>query len=91
MQIAWFVAITREKLSGDFHGLPCIGRKAGKKDAACLSWSSKGIEARGNVGEEFRYHFSARMGGGALRAGQCKRVLLVSITETKVQTWSYYL
>lgn len=64
MQIARLVAVTREKLSGDFHGLPCVGRKAGKKDAACLSWFSKGVEARGDVDEEFRYHFSARRGEG---------------------------
>lgn len=26
MQIAGLVAITWEKLSGDLHGLPCVGR-----------------------------------------------------------------
>jgi hypothetical protein len=62
IQIARLVALTREKLGGDLDGLPCVGWKAGKKDAACLSRFSERVEARRDVGEEFGYHFFGEMG-----------------------------
>jgi hypothetical protein len=60
MQVTGLVTLTREKLGGNLHGLPCIRRETSKKDTASLPRSSKGVEARGDVSEKLGYHVSAR-------------------------------
>lgn len=90
MQIAGLVAITWEKLSIDLHGLPCVGRKAGKKHATCFSRSSKRVEACGDLGEKFGYHFPARSGARFQGLVDGKLLLFVGHIWDGIQTFGCY-